>query len=671
MLDTGNFVLASNDSLTLWESFDHPADTILPGQVLNQPSRLVSRYLATNYSRGRFQFVLQNDGNLVLYTTLFPLDIVNFPYWSTQVFGNGFSLVFNQSAYIFAQRSDGSIIETISSNAPSTQDFYHRAILDYDGVFRHYYYPKSSNSSSRSILMAWSTWSFTPSNICMRIEAAVGSGACGFNSYCMFNNGTKSCHCPIGYSFFDPNDTMKGCKQDFVPQSCDDTYSETHLFDFHEMPNTDWPYTDYEYFKSTSEEWCKQACLDDCFCAVVFFRNGECWKKKRPFAFGRMDSFIGGKALIKIRKDNSTLNSGVTDKNNDQYSKLIITGSTILSSSVFLNLVLLVAACLVANWFVRKNPMVLPVVQYSPGMNLRSFSYKELSKATNGFTEELGHGACATVYKGVLLDFPGNLIAVKKLNTVKESEEEFEAEVSAIGRTHHRNLVQLLGFCNEGEHRLLVYEFMSNGSLASFLFDKKRPSWNQRVQIAIGTARGLMYLHEECSTQIIHCDIKPQNVLLDDTYTAKISDFGLAKLLKLDQTVTTTAIRGTKGYVAAEWFKNIPINIKVDVYSYGVLLLELICCKRNFDMKVEDENEMVLVDWASDCFQDGKLYSLVEDDEEALDDLERVEKYVMIVMWCIQEDPLLRPTMEQVLHMLQGFMDVPNPPDPSSFTSAL
>ncbi|XP_021827282.1 G-type lectin S-receptor-like serine/threonine-protein kinase LECRK2 [Prunus avium] len=161
----------------------------------------------------------------------------------------------------------------------------------------------------------------------------------------------------------------------------------------------------------------------------------------------------------------------------------------------------------------------------------------ELKVATNGFMEELGRGAFATVFKGILASDDGKCVAVKRLDTmVRENDLEFRAEVSSIGRTNHRNLVQLLGFCNEGQHRILVYEFMSNGFLASLLFGDSRPSWYRRRDIALGTARGLFYLHEQCSSQIIHCDIKPQNILLDDSFTARIADFGIAKLLKIDQT---------------------------------------------------------------------------------------------------------------------------------------
>jgi serine/threonine protein kinase len=191
------------------------------------------------------------------------------------------------------------------------------------------------------------------------------------------------------------------------------------------------------------------------------------------------------------------------------------------------------------------------------------------------------------------------------------------------------------------------------------------------MQIAFGVARGLLYLHEECSSQIIHCDIKPQNILLDESLNGRISDFGLAKLLKTDQTKTTTAIRGTKGYVAPEWFKNLPVTTKVDIYSFGILLLELVCCRKNFEINAMQEHQIVLADWPCDCLKEGKLNLLVEEDEEAMEDMKRVERFVMVAIWCIQEDPSLRPGMKKVVQMLEGSVQVSVPPDPSSFISTI
>ena len=184
----------------------------------------------------------------------------------------------------------------------------------------------------------------------------------------------------------------------------------------------------------------------------------------------------------------------------------------------------------------------------------------------------------------------------------------------------------------------------------------------------MGIARGLLYLHEECSTQIIHCDIKPQNILLDDYYNARISDFGLAKRLIMNQSKTHTNIRGTKGYVAPEWFRNIPITAKVDVYSYGVMLLEIICSRRSVDLETIGEQQAILSDWAYDCYQEGRLDSLVEYDVEALDDRGKLVRFVMVAIWCIQEDPFLRPNMRRATQMLEGVVEVPVPPSPYPYS---
>ncbi|XP_024159208.2 G-type lectin S-receptor-like serine/threonine-protein kinase LECRK3 [Rosa chinensis] len=670
MLDTGNFVLANQNSMYLWESFTRPTNTLLPTQTLNQGTILFAPTTATNYSKGRFMFTLQDDGNLLLYTTHYPSDTANFPYWSTQSMEIGYQVIFNQTGAIYLTSKNGSILTAVLNNTASTMEFYHRVTLDYDGVLRYYVYPKSTGTSGHWIT-AWSTLSIIPPNICVSISQDKGGGACGFNGLCQHDQG-PSCQCPVGYSFIDPNDELRGCKQNFVQQSCDGTSPETDLFYFEEMQNTAWPQSDYEKFTPVTEDWCRQTCLADCFCAVANFRNGDCWIKSIPLRNGRIDPSNGAKALIKIRRGNSTLKPEHAHSRRKNRSTLILVGSVLLSSSGFLNFLLVLITYMVVSGFYFKKGKVVQPYSVIPGMNLICFTYEELNKATNEFKEELGRGAFATVFRGDLESDNGRSVAVKRLNTtVKESELEFKAELSAIGRTNHRNLVQLIGFCNEGEHRILVYEFMSNGSLASFLFGESRPSWHQRRQIALGTARGLLYLHEECSSQIIHCDIKPQNVLLDDSFTARISDFGLAKLLKTDQTRTTTGIRGTKGYVAPEWFKNMPITTKVDVYSYGILLLEIICLRKYFEAEAEDEDQMILADWAYDCYVEKKLHLLFDNDDEAVHDIKNLEKYLMIAFWCIQEDPSLRPTTKKLTLMLEGTVDVSIPPDPSSFASSI
>ncbi|KAL3747783.1 hypothetical protein ACJRO7_016573, partial [Eucalyptus globulus] len=295
------------------------------------------------------------------------------------------------------------------------------------------------------------------------------------------------------------------------------------------------------------------ACLADCFCAAAIFIDDICWKKKGPLSNGRMGPWVIQKALIKVRIHDMTSTCTKNDQKKNKNTTLMIVGSVLLSSSVFVNLLLLLITYLMYRSFRSRDSKLSRLVQINQVTGMRTFTYQELHKATYGFKEELGRGSFGRVYKGVLGSEETNFVAVKVLATrTGESEKEFEREVSAIGQTNHKNLVELLGFCNEGQHRLLVYEFMSNGTLADFLFCASRPSWYRRIEIVCDVARGLSYLHEDCTRHIIHCDIKPQNILLDGSLIAKISDLGLAKLLKANQTRTTTGVRGTRGYLAPE-----------------------------------------------------------------------------------------------------------------------
>ncbi|MBA0735868.1 hypothetical protein Gogos_019671, partial [Gossypium gossypioides] len=640
LLDTGNLVLASQDNTILWQSFENPTDTLLPTQTTKLDTQVIAHYTETNYSSGRYKFMLRSDGNLLLYTANFPFNDAVAPYWSTQdSIGTGFQVIFNQSGSIYLAARNGTLLNMVfpALESTPTQDFYMRATVDYDGVLRQYAYPKSTVATSGGRWpKAWTALSFQPSNICKRIGGGYGGGACGYNSYCRLSDAEQRpiCQCIPGYTFIDPNDIRKGCRLNF--SFCDDEGSQqTNLFKIVMMPSA------------------------DC--------HGECKKKRVPLSNGIIDPDVGGKALVKVQKDNSAGSEKSVNGNKDQ-STLIRVGSVLFGGSMLLNLLLLLSSLMLFYRSKKKQAMVQSQ-KFMPSLYLETFTYSELEKATNGFKDELGHGAFGTVYKGDLATEPA---AVKKLDKMeRQGEQEFKAEVTAIGPTNHKNLVHLLGYFNEGQNRLLVYEYMRNGSLAKFLFEISRPNWYERTRIALGIAEGLCYLHEQCSSRILHCDIKPENILLDDTFSARISDFGLSKLLKKYQSRTTTAIRGTKGYVAPEWFKNVAITIKVDVYSYDTSLLEVICCRKNFEQDVEEEEEMILADWVYDCYKSRTLHCLVEKDEEAMKDMKKVKKFVMIAIWCIQEDPSLRPMMKKVIQMMEGAVEVPVPPDPNSFLSSI
>lgn len=674
MLDTGNFILAGANGSPRWQSFQDPADTMLPSQALELDSKLLSRLTDTDYSEGRFKLSMQSDGNLVLYAVAVPSSFQYDPYWSSNTVGNGTGLIFNQSGSVYLSRKSNTNINITSMETSSLEDFYQRATLDFDGVFRQYIHPRNGSGNGAWTSDRWTMVDRKPTDICSSANFKLGSGICGFNSYCTTSeNSSVVCECPPQYSFMDPSSRYKGCKPDFPAQSCDADESEAApLYGFRTLVDVDWPLSDYEEYSPISEDQCREECLTDCFCALAVFdaSSGSCWKKKIPLSNGRKASDVNRRGFLKIPTDNTSQPFSSTGKEKGKRTWILL-GSLLLGVSLC---VLVIAILLVTYWsFVhnkrlhkRQPPSSLPT------LSLRSFTYPELEEATNSFREELGSGASGVVYKGFLKDEAGTRVAVKKLDKVsRETEKEFMNEVISIGQTYHKNLVRLVGFCCQGADRLLVYEFMSNGSLMALLSGDVRPSWDQRVQIALGIARGLLYLHEECISQIIHCDIKPQNVLLDGNLVPRISDFGLAKLLKTDQTRTKTDIRGTKGYVAPEWFKNAGVTAKVDVYSFGVMLLEIICCRRNVDLELGEAEEAILTFWANDRFRDGRLDLLVEGDEEATLDMRRVERFVKVALWCIQEEPSMRPTMHKVAQMLDGTVAVPIPPDPSSYISSL
>ncbi|XP_062176243.1 G-type lectin S-receptor-like serine/threonine-protein kinase LECRK3 [Alnus glutinosa] len=674
MLDNGNFVILDENYSPIWESFKEPTDTILPGQILGMPSILQSRKSETDYADGCYQLSLQEDGNLVLYLiSLTTIKVVS-TYWATGRTMNWKSqLVFDEAGRIYIKDGNTSTTYNLTSDDQgSNQLYYFLARVDHDGVFTLYKHPKNENKASNgSCRLSWTLVQEIPDDSCMLTANNANSiGWCGYNSICeKIGRRPAGCRCPDRYSFLNPSEPWKGCKPDFPLPSCqtDGWEADKEQVDFIEFPYVDWPLSDYDLKDGhgVDKAACQKLCLDDCFCSAAIYeeKGGLCWSKKFPMSNGRSGLNITNIVLLKVPKGNVT---NVTNKK--EKSTLVLVLAVLLGSSTFLNILLLIAISAALFYLYHKKLNSASIASTS-ATNMRSYTYEELEKATGGFKQTLGRGAFGTVYKGVVASDPRRFVAVKKLEkVVGEGEKEFKTEVSVICQTHHKNLVRLLGYCDEGEHRLLVYEYMSNGSLASFLFGISRPHWNQRVQIAFGIARGLMYLHEECRTQIIHCDIKPQNILLDEYFTPRISDFGLAKLLLAEQSKAHTQRRGTVGYFAPEWFSKASISVKVDVYSFGVMLLEIICCKSSVSFAMGDEEE-ASIDWAYECYIEKRLEKLVENDEEARNDMKSLERLVIVAIWCIQEDPSLRPTMKKVTQMLEGVVDVYVPPRPSLYTS--
>jgi len=281
------------------------------------------------------------------------------------------------------------------------------------------------------------------------------------------------------------------------------------------------------------------------------------------------------------------------------------------------------------------------------------FTYADVKRITGGFKEKLGEGAHGAVFRGKLSN--EILVAVKIINNTDGDGNEFINEVGIMGKIHHINVVRLLGFCAEGIHRALVYNFFPKGSLQSFIFppdDKDNfLGWEKMQRVALGIAKGIEYLHQGCNHPIIHFDINPRNVLLDDNFTPKISDFGLAKLCsKNPSLVSMTAARGTLGYIAPEVFSRNFGNVsyKSDIYSYGMLLLEMVGGRKNVDTSSPQNIHVLYPDWIHNLV-DGDIHIHVEDE----DDVKIAKKLAIVGLWCIQWQPVNRPSMKSVIQMLE------------------
>ncbi|KAJ3704630.1 hypothetical protein LUZ61_008335 [Rhynchospora tenuis] len=325
----------------------------------------------------------------------------------------------------------------------------------------------------------------------------------------------------------------------------------------------------------------------------------------------------------------------------------------------------------------------------------RRYTTEQIVQITNSFSTEVGKGGFGVVYKGELL-FPKRLeVAVKVLKGTinKRSEEQFMAEIGTVGRTYHMNLVKLYGFCFDKTTKALIYEYMENGSLDKFLFDdNNRLEWQKLHEIAIGTAKGIRYLHEECQQKIVHYDIKPANVLLTADFVPKVSDFGLAKhcarssLKSRDSSSSSarsdssssnyamkafTGARGTPGYAAPElWNIGQPVTYRCDVYSFGMLLFEILGRRRNLQVDNTAESQQWFPKWVWQKFEAGELESILDQCGARDDESRKKAKWMCkVALWCVQYQAEARPTMSGVVRMLEGEMEIVPPINPFVYLS--
>jgi serine/threonine protein kinase len=309
--------------------------------------------------------------------------------------------------------------------------------------------------------------------------------------------------------------------------------------------------------------------------------------------------------------------------------------------------------------FRKDNMRIQPDVEDLKIRRAQEFSYEELEQATGGFSEDsqVGKGSFSCVFKGILRD--GTVVAVKraiKASDVKKSSKEFHNELDLLSRLNHAHLLNLLGYCEDGSERLLVYEFMAHGSLYQHLHGKdpnlkKRLNWARRVTIAVQAARGIEYLHGYACPPVIHRDIKSSNILIDEDHNARVADFGLSILGPADSGTPLSELpAGTLGYLDPEYYRLHYLTTKSDVYSFGVVLLEILSGRKAIDMQFEEGN---IVEWAVPLIKAGDIFAILDPALSPPSDLEALKKIASVACKCVRMRGKDRPSMDKVTTALE------------------
>ncbi|OEL36252.1 G-type lectin S-receptor-like serine/threonine-protein kinase [Dichanthelium oligosanthes] len=625
LLDSGNLVVRdqANSSRILWQSFDCPGDTLLPGGRLGfdrDTGKNISLTYTNSWHNGsltvdqsrRNGFVLTTDaGEAVTPGT--------FPDWMVSSQENGSSLVLNY---------------------PRRPDFTEHLQLHLGQV--------SLRRWSKSISSWVVRWTF-PS------DCKSGAFFCGRFGACTNNS---NCDCIDGFEPSKPSEWqlgyfVNGCSRS-LPLSCEINSGQTeHDDSFVPLDKLQGLPYNSQNDSAGSDRDCREACVSLCYCVAYVYDDSGCklWYHSlynvslgtRP-PYSKVYVRLGSK-VIRVQKGLHTI--GIV---------FLVVGLT-AATCVILILALL--------WRYRRGLFTFRKFQVEGPLAV--YPYGQVKRATRNFSDKLGEGGFGCVFRGTM---PGStVVAVKRLKGLGRADKQFRAEVQTLGVIQHTNLVRLLGFCVKGHStRLLVYEYMPNGSLGSHLFseDSGLQTWDLRYRIALGIAKGLAYLHEECEDCIIHCDIKPENILLDAEFCPKIADFGMAKLLGREFNSALTTIRGTMGYLAPEWVSGQRITKKADVYSFGIVLLEIISGRRT-TKRLKFGSHRYFPLFAAAQLNEGNVLCLLDHKLEGNANVKELDVACRVACWCIQDEESDRPSMGQVVRMLEGVLSTEIPPVPSSF----
>ncbi|KAF8006314.1 hypothetical protein BT93_K0570 [Corymbia citriodora subsp. variegata] len=672
LLNSGNLVLTGPDRRIIWQSFDYPTDTLLPSQLLTKSKKLVSSLKRGAFYSGYFNLYFDNDNVLRMMYDGPDISSLYWPDPQCTVSTNGRTNDNSSRVAVLDETGHFRSSDWFQFNASDRGlGIKRRLTMDHDGNLRLYSLDDQSGS--------WAvTWQALPAQ-------CIVHGICGRNGICVHTPEPR-CTCPPGYEMRNPSDWHQGCKPRF-----NFTCSKSQEVKFLVLPNTAYYGFNAVENNSASFNFCRQACLDDCSCLGFIYWESQrlCWTKSSLFNGYQVPSFPGTlhlKLPISMAASLEPILNGSDPKCSTARDQLVV-GSSTMYDTIGKRV-----RWTYLYWFTAAIGVVEILIFFLGWWNLsrkrdvqnsvedgyraitsqfRQFSYEELKSATQNFKGEIGRGASGSVYKGVLAD--ERVVAVKRLGDVYHGEEVFWAEVSTIGKINHMNLVRMWGFCCEGKHKLLVYEYVKNQSLDKHLFSGDVIEWRDRFRIALGTAKGLAYLHHECLEWVIHCDVKPENILLDKTFQPKIADFGLAKLLQRDSASSQfSRIRGTKGYLAPEWALNLPITAKVDVYSYGVMVLEIVrgirlsnWVTKNAENEEQETELTVFIREMKRRYRRGEDLG-IEDlvDKRLKGQYSRKEAGVLVEIGvtCLEEDRNRRPTMDSIVNQLLEFDDEPKLP---------
>ncbi|KAG2661811.1 G-type lectin S-receptor-like serine/threonine-protein kinase At5g35370 [Panicum virgatum] len=684
--DRGNLALLDARNATIWQSFDRPTDTIVSSQRLPAGAFLASAASDSDYSEGDYRLnVTANDAVLTWMGSM---------YWrlsndasSTMDRGGTVAYMAVNGTGLYLLSADGGVIIQVSLPAAELRILK----LGYDGKLQI-----SSFASVNSSRTPMDGGFAAPSDGC---ALPLSCGALGLCT-------PKGCTCPpLFAASHDGGCTPSDGSTPLSVSSCGGGAGNASSLpvSYASLGNG------IAYYANTlapptvagdTISSCQALCTSNCSCLGYFYDDSSlsCYLVQHQLGSFMSANSTNGSDEVGYIKVQSSQQSRSSDSSSN--GNLI---AILLPTVVAFVLIVVVSAIVITSWRrqgrrssrsrdlqLRRQRSPSDSAHLArdvdddiviPGLPTR-FTHDEIEDMTNGFRVKIGAGGFGAVYKGELPD--GSQVAVKKIEGVgMQGKREFCTEIAVIVNIHHINLVRLRGFCTKGQRRLLVYEYMNRGSLDRSLF---RPAghpleWKERMEVAVGAARGLAYLHFDCDQRIIHCDVKPENILLADGGQVKMADFGLAKFLTPEQSGLFTTMRGTRGYLAPEWLSNAAITDRTDVYSFGMVLLELVRGRKNRSEHVSDaggegssssngtttgsSSRGARSDYfplaALEGHEAGQYAELADPRLQGRVVAEEVERVVKVALCCLHQDPHLRPSMAVVAGMLEGTMELWEP----------